>query len=332
MKTITTRQLQSQTNPGNGWYMIEAAGNHSGRTVGGDDIVMVIDDEAVRAMVEAGVPHDGLIVDKDHLSHDMDKTTEALGWVRELAALQDGGRLHLAANIEWTPIGLPLIRGKVYKHYSTEYDLGDCADDLGGNNYRPTKLTGLALTNRPNNATGQRAITNRCGGQPKTHNNTDKTMPIIDDIKTRLGLALEATDEDVLSALEAVLNSADSAAEAEAETLLNSEGLEGLSEEEKEMLKEELITNRERGLKVIEAMKARNTQAAAKAPVRPAYARPNAAPPRNPLRNRSGAGGVDPGLAKAIANRAKELQTTARQSGKPISFWKAKSLAEQEIK
>ena len=79
---------------------------------------MIIDNAAIEAIVEAGVPAEGLLVDKDHLSHDMSQSTEALAWVRELAACpreDDAGSYDLAAWLELTASGRPLIAGKVYR-------------------------------------------------------------------------------------------------------------------------------------------------------------------------------------------------------------------------
>ena len=86
----------------------------------------------------------GLPVDKDHLSYQEDKTTEAMGWVRELAMCAG----NLAARIEWTPPGLALVQGKVYKHFPTVYP--GAAE--GCTMYEPERLIGLALTNHPPNA------------------------------------------------------------------------------------------------------------------------------------------------------------------------------------
>ena len=56
MKTITLEDLQPWENPGDGWYNIERWGEHPQQTADGKKYVQVIDDEAVRAIVEAGVP------------------------------------------------------------------------------------------------------------------------------------------------------------------------------------------------------------------------------------------------------------------------------------
>lgn len=100
--------------PSDGWHHIESNEEHPNDKVG---VVQVLDNEAMRAIVEAGVPDEGLIVDVDHRSlptRGDAQDTAAAGWVRELAAFDDGaGNLQLAGRIEWTPLGLerPLLRG-----------------------------------------------------------------------------------------------------------------------------------------------------------------------------------------------------------------------------
>lgn len=123
----------------------------------------------MQAIVAAGVPEEGIPIDADHrgvpgVAEVPD--TAAAGWVRELALFDDGdGNMQLAGRIEWTPPGLELVAGRVYKHFSTVYRVDDeeLAEPLGGNRYRPLVLLGLALTNNPNNRMGQRPITNSLG-------------------------------------------------------------------------------------------------------------------------------------------------------------------------
>ena len=156
MKQISKEDLQPATTPGDGWFIIEAAGQHATRR-GEVEFTQNLTPEVLAGIVEAGVPSEGLPIDRDHLSLDARNSTEALGWLRELA-MCDG---NLAGRIEWTPLGLPLIQGRVYKHFSTVYP--PPGEQLAGGEYRPERLIGLALTNQPNNRLGQRPITNSLG-------------------------------------------------------------------------------------------------------------------------------------------------------------------------
>ena len=166
--TIAISDLQSMDAPADGWYHIESNDYHPGARADGTEAVQVLDNDAMRAIVEAGAPEEGILIDRDHRSvpapgkPKQDDDTEAMGWVRRLAVFDDGeGNLQLAGYIEWSDMGLTAIKGRRYKHFSTVYQLDDpdCAEPLGGNRYRPLALLGLAVTNRPNNL-GQRPITN----------------------------------------------------------------------------------------------------------------------------------------------------------------------------
>lgn len=157
MKQISKEDLQPAGAPGDGWYIIEAAGEHMTR-VEDTELVQRLTPEVLAAVVAAGVPAEGLPIDRDHLSLDSDNSTEAMGWVRELAMCGSD----LAARIEWTSLGLPLIKGRVYKHFSTVYP-PPTVEQLASGTYVPDRLIGLALTNQPNNKTGQPPITNSLG-------------------------------------------------------------------------------------------------------------------------------------------------------------------------
>lgn len=332
MKTIEKTDLVSMDAPGDGWYHIESNEEHPAQREGGD-IVQVLDNAAMQAIVAAGVPEEGIPIDADHrgvpgVAEVPD--TAAAGWVRELALFDDGaGNMQLAGRIEWTPPGLELVAGRVYKHFSTVYRVNDeeLAEPLGGNRYRPLVLLGLALTNNPNNRMGQRPITNGLpnnlppatgvGENPNKNENT--TMNELEDIKKALGLAPEATAADCVAAIEAIKGEAAAAADSEAETLLNSEGLSDLPEEEKKEIKEGLVTNRGLAMMTIRAFKERKQQAAAAAEPQARYAK--AGTPRTGAKS----------TGSTIINRAKEIQKAERAAGRTCSFWKAHGMAKNEL-
>lgn len=365
MKEIKMTDLVPMDAPGDGWHHIESNEEHPAqrRSAAADgsgvasEIIQVLDNAAMAAIVAAGVPEEGLPVDVEHRGVPgvaAVPDTAAAGWVRELAVFDDGaGHLQLAARIEWTPPGLELIQGRVYKHFSTVYRVDDeeLAEGLGGNRYRPLVLLGLALTNNPNNRLGQRPITNSAGvrgdlrftkdelrfensapgaqdgdnfteGEVPEGNNTkneNTTMNELDDIKNALGLAPEATAADCVAAIESIKGEAAAAADSEAETLLNSEGLSDLPEEEKKEIKEGLVTNRGLAMMTIRAYKERKQQAAAAEPRQARYAK--AGTPRT---------GATP-TGSTIINRAKEIQKAERAAGRTCSFWKAHGMAKNEL-
>lgn len=325
IKTITLEDLQPWENPGDGWYHIERWGDHPQTSLEDKQYVQVIDDEAVRAIVAAEVPEEGILVDVEHVSVTGERDTRAYGWVRELAALPTEEGLQLCARIEWTPLGLPLVRDRIYKHFSTVYSVELCAD-LGGGRLRPLQLVGLALTNQPNNP-GQRPITN---SQAAPINNNTKhqntNMEELKKIAAKLGLPEDATLEQVLETLDSLMAAEQAAAEAEAETLLNSEELKDLPDEARKDLKDELLTNRDLGIKMIKLLI--NRKGGGAPPATPKYARPGYRPDTKATR---GAGAMDAARGKLLINKAREIQTRERAAGRPCSFWKAKNLAKQEL-
>ncbi len=338
MNTITIADLVSMDSPRDGWFHIEANGDHPSKR-DGQSFVQVLDNEAMRAICESGCPEEGILIDTEHRSVPgcaPERNTEAAGWVRELATFDDGeGNLQLAGRIEWSDTGLMAVQGRRYKHFSTVYRLGneeggqhnpDLCEPLGGGRWRPLALLGLALTNQPNNY-GQRPIVNHAetpkaleGIPPKTkHTNTN--MNELEEIKKALGLAPDAPLEDTLKAIDALQDAADEAAEAEAETLLNSEGLADLPKEEKEELKSGLQTNRGLTMLTIRALKERNT---AEGVAR--YASDKAGRKANPM-----AGDKGSDYARTVVNHAHDIQARERAAGRTCSFWKAKAMAKQEL-
>ena len=159
-KPILNRNFQ---HPADGWYHIEAIGEHPNAEAG---VVQVIDAAAVESIVNrfnaaaaAGKLSHGheMLIDHEHFKHDSDKETRAFGWLTRLENRADG----IYGQIRWTATGKPAVDGGDYRFFSTEYAPADL-EEVGGvkNRVRPLALDGLTLTNEPNNK-GQRPITNR---------------------------------------------------------------------------------------------------------------------------------------------------------------------------
>lgn len=301
IKFIKESDLRPQDNPGNGWYMIEASGQHPTTLENGKQIIQVLDNEAMLNLCRHWEKE--LLVDKDHLSRNPDNDTAAKSWMKEPAIWDDNGKYHLCGWQEWTPTGLKLIQGKEYKHFSTEYE-PETMENLGGHRYRPHRLVGLALTNRPNNR-GQKPITNRECEKAIT-NNTTTDMEEIKKIAQQLGLPQEASLEEILTAIATLQEDTAEAQEAEAQAIMNAEGVEDMTPEEKEMMKEQLITNRERAIKVLKNRAAANgrtkTQEQGKPSGYPVFSRP--------IMNRSGMNNKADKNRKALSirDRAHEIQ------------------------
>lgn len=263
--------------PDDGWYHIEAKGEHLYRT---HNLVQVIDDEAVASMVNrfnraAADPNfPGMLVDIEHFSHDMDRETRAYGWLHELQAREDG----LYGRIRWTNTGKAAVDGGDYRFFSTEYDSRQAKLLTDGEvpRYRPIELDGLTLTNRPNNK-GQRPITNRKesrqgAGAPLADN--PKRTDTMKQIATKLGLSAEASEDAILAEVTTILNRAAEAEKAveplrnrvtELETA-NTSLLEAQVEtdldrfqnrfkpEAKDAWKKRLLTNREDTIEILESL------------------------------------------------------------------------------
>ncbi len=187
--------------PADGWYQIEVTGEHPA----GEGRTQVIDQAAMESIVNrfkadaAAENFSGLLVDADHLSHDLDNSTEALGWAQELS-IRNG---QLYARLDLTDIGEAAIRNKRYKFTSTEYDAPDI-EDLGNGRVRPLRLSGLALTNRPNNR-GGKPLSNRAGQCADTSPIRNTENDQMKNIAAKLSLPPEADEAAILTQIEALL-------------------------------------------------------------------------------------------------------------------------------
>lgn len=300
---------RANTLPEDGWYQIEVTGEHPA----GRDRRQLIDQRALQAIVDsfrttaAEENFGGLPIDRDHLSRDLSQTTEAHGWLHEVA-IRNG---QLWGRIEWTDLGEAAIRNKRFKFFSTEYD--PPYETVAPGLVRPLRLVGLALTNRPNNI-GGKPITNRKDNSPSSssaaNNKTEDEM----DTKTiakKLGLPDPdgATEEQILNrAGELVGIESDhrkATAEREADTILNRHADRVPAEGElRDSLRETLILNREHGEKLIGTLPL----------LKPAEEKPdperihNRKDTKQPASvTKSATDAADAKQATAIRNRAKEL-------------------------
>jgi Mu-like prophage I protein len=220
---ILNRNFQ---HPADGWYQIEAKGEHPNRAAG---IVQVIDDEATQSIVNrfnddaaAGKLRHGneMLIDHEHFSDQPDQETRAYGWLQQLQNRADG----IYGQIRWTRTGQDAVDGGDYRFFSTEYepsDLQPVKSEIGNRKSeiqkaRPLRLAGLTLTNMNNNR-GQKPITNRrydktFAGSGESADTTETNQQPKGKMKTvcsLLGLSAEADEASVHAAVSKLLNRGD---------------------------------------------------------------------------------------------------------------------------
>ena len=225
--------------PADGWYQIEAKGEHPNPRAG---LVQVIDSAACAAIAgrfnaEAAAPgFAGMLIDHEHFKHDENKETVAYGWLTELQERPDG----LYGQIRWTRTGREAVDGGDYRFFSTEYDPADLKILNRGESpqrVRPMRLDGLTLTNANNNK-GQKPITNRgLANQPPLKVKTMK------NVCTLLGLSADASEEAVQTEVTKVLNRLKELEEAQIESDLVLYQ-NRFDPKQREFIKSLLVTNR----------------------------------------------------------------------------------------
>lgn len=165
--------------PQSGWYLIEPAGIYtipvpdtSIAPADRWDVDEVIDEAALLAICESYDPSinggNGIQVNNDHLYLRQHGDNPALGWCKALDYGWVGGRLYQAAYISWVQdTHKDLNQGK-YWAYSTEYKLSDYQQAYK-DGYRPTVLSGLAVTNNPDHEAQPGIIRQSAAGDVVVH-------------------------------------------------------------------------------------------------------------------------------------------------------------------
>ena len=243
--SILNREFQ---HPADGWYQIEAKGEHPNRRAG---VVQVVDDRACEAIVNrfnaeaAGPGFAGMLIDHEHFKHNEDKETVAYGWLGKLENRADG----IYGQIRWTETGRKAVDGGDYRFFSTEYDSKDLKILNSGESperVRPMRLDGLTLTNANNNK-GQKPITNR--GVEKDPPQKAQHMKTV---CTLLALTAEASEEAVHAEVTRVLNRVkeleSSQIEGDLETYKNR-----FDAKQREFVRTLLVTNRAATLEFLKA-------------------------------------------------------------------------------
>lgn len=192
--------------PADGWFQVIPCGlfKHS------SGIDQLIDATACEKIVnrfkkDAAEPNfGGILVDYDHFSLDMDKPSEAAGWIMDLQNRADG----VYAQIRWAGEGEVKVKSGAYRYVSPVWNRSDC--ESVGLALRPMRLSTVALTNDPN-MKAIKPLSNRSTepgpadpGKTSPGNagkNKESTMDYKAELLKFLGLPAEATDEQISAAL-----------------------------------------------------------------------------------------------------------------------------------
>lgn len=230
----------------------------------------VIQDVSVKTIENMMAAFDNpVLVDCDHTS-EKDGSTRAMAWITQLAHEEGVG---LRGKMEFTEDGAKLVSNGEYRYVSPVWIID--------NDGCPTRLVSVALTNRPNLPV--RAI----GNSQKTvvNNNAKEGNKImLTKLIELLGLAPEATEEEIVAAVtslkEQVADFVEKEAEAEAEAFAaeNEDKVE-----DKEALKNAFKTNPELARSILANCKKAVVNAAPAKITEPAKPVCNAAAAKKPV-------------------------------------------------
>lgn len=271
--------------------------------------VTVFDDRTMESIVQRF--DEEILIDADHLSHDMTQPTEAMGWGREVRYAANKEELELQT--PWTPPGHEKIATQVYRYISPEFS-GSVRYEGGVFKFYPSALTGAGLTNRPKlkalrpvsanretkdqHPTMKHALTLLCGliGAPETATEQELATKV-DAFRSDL-----ATSKNRASQADAL--------EQEIKTLREeavTADLERFADviEDKESAKELLQTNRAATVKLFTAAQAK-AAAGGDGVITPIYQKNRATAPDG-KKFSDGGSGEDDKKAASMRNRAQEI-------------------------
>lgn len=204
MNALTPLYNRENQLPADGWFHLVPRGEYPHTGDDGKTRVQVIDDASLDAMLKNFAPK--VLIDQEHFSHMPDKSSEAMGWISELQKRDDG----LWGKVEWTDIGDAAVKNRRYRFLSPTWRK---LQSLGGDKVRPLHLLDVGLTNQPN-IRGMVPLSNREGSEefrrtdPADSNNKNQTKAPMKQIAALLGLAAEASEDSILTAVTALKNRA----------------------------------------------------------------------------------------------------------------------------
>ena len=173
-----------------------------------DGAEFVIDEASVRAVMDAFAKDaerpdwPGILVDREHFSTLADKPSDAMAWARGIRQAPDGS---IWTRWNFTPEGERLWNERVLVSRSP-YFVGGASDD--GMEYRPARLVSIGMTNTPHfTELSTLAAARAADAKPQKEKHMDKIIQT-------LGLPPDATEEDVLGAVNALKEQASASAAA----------------------------------------------------------------------------------------------------------------------
>lgn len=173
-----------------------------------DGAEFVIDEASVRAVMDAFAKDaertdwPGILVDREHFSTLADKPSDAMAWARGIRQAPDGS---IWTRWDFTPEGERLWNERVLVSRSP-YFIGVASDD--GMEVRPARLISIGMTNTPHfTELSTLAAARAADAKPQKEKHMDKIIQA-------LGLPPDATEEDVLGAINALKEQASASAAA----------------------------------------------------------------------------------------------------------------------
>lgn len=161
------------------------------RPCDGEKVVQICDRKAFEQMVNA-FTEEGMevLVDLDHESESPTGGTEAAAWITKLRIDPENG---LMGTMRFTDTGAKAVSSRRMTRLSPCWDMGEDG--------RPRKLTSVGLTNRPNIPVAR--LLNRAPARNSVQQK-QKEPENMESIIAELGLAADATPEQVLEAVKAL--------------------------------------------------------------------------------------------------------------------------------
>lgn len=172
---------------------------------------IIFDEESCRRILEdfnakkAAEDFQGVLVDREHFSCDLDKPSDAMAWAVDMRINPDGS---IWTKWDFTPKGRELYESKTLVYRSPVLAL-----EQNGKTFRPFALESIGMTNTPHFKELSPLAAAKAASPINNQQGDQKNMD--PEILAALGLSEDAEKEDILNAINA-LKASQAAAEAKA--------------------------------------------------------------------------------------------------------------------